>query len=98
MAEARKRGRPKGFHDKTEQNTIQSLDRAMEVLENLAEMPGPTLTEPAERLDQSPATIYRILVTLQNRGMVESEAEHQTWFVGSKAFVIGRPSCGAQGW
>ncbi len=89
MAEPRKRGRPKGFHDKTEQNTIQSLDRAMEVLEHLAEVPGPTLTELAERLDQSPATIYRILVTLQNRGMVEIESEHQTWFIGPKAFLVG---------
>ncbi len=89
MMETRKRGRPKGFHDKTEQNTIQSLDRAMEVLEHLAELPGPTLTELAERLDQSPATIYRILVTLQNRGMVEAEAENQTWFIGSRAFLVG---------
>ncbi len=89
MSEARKRGRPKGFHDKTEQNTIQSLDRSMDVLEHLAEHPGPTLTELAEALDQSAATIYRILVTLQNRGMVEAEAEHQTWFVGPKAFLVG---------
>ena len=32
----RARGRPRDWHDKTEQNTIKSLDRAMEVFEHLS--------------------------------------------------------------
>jgi len=89
MPEKRQRGRPRGFTDKTEQNTIRSLDRAMSVLEALSELAGPTLTELSQELDQSPATIYRILITLQTRGIVELDAGSQTWHVGPKAFLIG---------
>ena len=32
----RQRGRPKAFDDKTDQNTVRSLDRAMTVLEGLS--------------------------------------------------------------
>ena len=85
----RTRGRPKAWADKTEQNTIKSLDRAMDVLEHLSTLPGATLSELASNLDQSPATVYRVLVTLERRGMVDFEADAQLWHVGSQAFVIG---------
>ena len=85
----RNRGRPKAWDDKTQQNTIKSLDRAMEVLEHLSTLSGVTLSELAEALDQSPATVYRVLVTLEQRGLVEFDAEAQLWHVGSQAFVIG---------
>ncbi|GGX49974.1 IclR family transcriptional regulator [Tateyamaria omphalii] len=85
----RSRGRPKAWADKTEQNTIKSLDRAMDVLEHLSTLPGVTLSELASNLDQSPATVYRVLVTLEGRGLVEFDAEAQLWHVGSQAFVIG---------
>lgn len=85
----RARGRPRGWDDKTAQNTIKSLDRAMGVFEYLSENPGLALSEIATRLDQSPATIYRILVTLEGRGLVEFDAAAQVWQIGSRAFVIG---------
>ncbi|RDC70957.1 IclR family transcriptional regulator [Rhodovulum sp. 12E13] len=85
----RPRGRPRAFSDKTEQNTIQSLDRAMGVLEGLAEAGAATLTELAGATGQSPATVYRVLVTLETRGIVELRAEDQTWAVGPRAFLIG---------
>ncbi|MEO0370295.1 MAG: HTH-type transcriptional regulator BhcR [Pseudomonadota bacterium] len=85
----RSRGRPKAWTDKTDQNTIKSLDRAMDVLEHLSTQSGATLSELADDLDQSPATIYRVLVTLEGRGMAEFDAENQLWYVGSQAFVIG---------
>ena len=85
----RSRGRPKAWDDKTDQNTIKSLDRAMDVLEHLSTLSGATLSELADHLDQSPATVYRVLVTLEGRGMAEFEAESQLWYVGSQAFVIG---------
>ncbi|MEM7547813.1 MAG: HTH-type transcriptional regulator BhcR [Pseudomonadota bacterium] len=87
--ERRPRGRPRAFNDKTEQNTIKALDRALIVLETLAEMQGATLTALAERMEQSPATLYRILVTLETRGMVETEHATQTWHIGPGAFLIG---------
>ncbi|MHA6346298.1 HTH-type transcriptional regulator BhcR [Roseivivax sp. CAU 1761] len=85
----RARGRPRGWEDKTEQNTIKSLDRAMEVFEHLSDQPGAALSTLAADLDQSPATLYRILVTLEGRGLVEFDAASQLWHVGARAFVIG---------
>jgi IclR family transcriptional regulator, acetate operon repressor len=89
MTERRPRGRPRAFHDKTDQNTIQSLDRAMVILDGLATSGGMTLSEIASRLDQSPATAYRVLVTLQTRAIVEHDPAAQTWHVGAGAFRIG---------
>ena len=38
---------------------------------------------------QSPATVYRILITLQGQGLVEFDPEDQVWHIGPQAFVIG---------
>lgn len=83
------RGRPRDWDDKTEQNTIKSLDRAMEVFEFLSEAQGKTLSGLATDLGQSPATVYRILVTLEVRGLVEFDQADQVWHIGPRAFVIG---------
>ncbi|MEQ9674481.1 MAG: IclR family transcriptional regulator [Roseovarius indicus] len=85
----RSRGRPRGWDDKTEQNTIKSLDRAMLVFEHLSQSQGKMLTELADDLNQSPATVYRVLVTLETRGLVEFDPEEQLWHIGPQAFVIG---------
>jgi IclR family acetate operon transcriptional repressor len=85
----RARGRPRGWDDKTAQNTIKSLDRAMEVFEYLSQDQGKTLSDLASEMDQSPATVYRILVTLEGRALVEFNAEEQAWYIGPRAFVIG---------
>ena len=85
----RQRGRPRGWDDKTAQNTIKSLDRAMAVFEHLSERSGQSLTSIADELSQSPATIYRILVTLEGRGLVEFDPVEQHWHIGPAAFVIG---------
>lgn len=83
------RGRPRDWHDKTAQNTIKSLDRAMEVFEFLSETQGQTLSQLAKDMDQSPATVYRVLVTLEGRGLVEFDATDQVWHIGAQAFIIG---------
>jgi len=87
MTSARPRGRPKAFHDKTEQNTVRSLDRAMHILISLSETNGLTLSELAERTGQSAPTVYRVLSTLQAHDIVESEG--QMWQIGPGAFRIG---------
>ena len=46
----RARGRPRGWDDKTQQNTIKSLDRAMEVFEYLSTAQGKSLTALAKEL------------------------------------------------
>lgn len=85
----RSRGRPRDWNDKTEQNTIKSLDRAMAVFEFLSEDQGKPLSVLAAETGQSPATVYRILVTLEGRGLVEFDADDQVWHIGPRAFVIG---------
>ena len=82
------RGRPRDWHDKTAQNTIKSLERAMTVFEFLSESQGKSLSELAKDLNQSPATVYRILVTLGGRGLVEFDVVDQVWHVGPMAFII----------
>ena len=88
-APRRARGRPRGWEDNRAQNTIKSLDRAMEVLDYLSARPGLTLSELSGGLDQSPATVYRILVTLEGRRMVEFDPAEQLWHIGPQSYVIG---------
>ena len=83
------RGRPRSWADTSDQNTIKSLERAMEVFEFLSEGQGMPLTQLATDLNQSPATVYRILVTLEKRGLVEFDHVAQLWHIGPRSFVIG---------
>ena len=91
----RARGRPRDWDDKTAQNTIKSLDRAMEVFEYLSEAQGKPLTALAAETGQSPATVYRILVTLEGRGLVEFDPEDQVTSVRAP-LSSGRGSCGGR--
>ncbi|MGB1235486.1 MAG: HTH-type transcriptional regulator BhcR [Planktomarina sp.] len=85
----RSRGRPRDWDDKTAQNTIKSLDRAMEILEYLSDHQGKSLSVLASELSQSPATLYRVLVTLEARGLVDFDPVDQVWHIGAKSFTIG---------
>ncbi|MBK1635139.1 HTH-type transcriptional regulator BhcR [Rhodovulum adriaticum] len=87
--ERRARGRPRAWTDTSEQNVIKALDRGIAVLERLGEIGGCTLSELAAALDQPAASIYRVLFTLETRGMVEFDADSQTWNIGAGAFRIG---------
>lgn len=89
MSESRPRGRPRSFHDKTEQNLVQSLDRALTILRTLSEAQGLTLSELAARTGQSAPTVYRALMTLQGHGFAEMEEPGQIWHVGGGAFRVG---------
>lgn len=88
-SEPRPRGRPRAFADKTDQNTVQALDRALDLLEMLAATPGRTLSDLAAEADLPVATVFRALATLQAHGMVESEDPGQFWHIGPGAFRIG---------
>ena len=85
----RGRGRPKAWDDKAAQNTIKSLDRALEVLVQLGKMQGSTLSEIAAELGQSPATVYRVLTTFQGRGFADFDEQNQVWSIGPAAFLTG---------
>jgi IclR family acetate operon transcriptional repressor len=88
-SDRRARGRPRDWHDKTAQNTIKSLDRAIALLQRLGEMGGATLSELSDDRGQSPATVYRVMVTLEGRGLVEFDENSQIWNVGAGAYLIG---------
>lgn len=85
----RARGRPRGWDDKTQQNTIKSLDRAMDIFAYLSQGQGLALSAIAEDTGQSPATVYRVLVTLEGKGLVEFDPVDQLWHIGAEAFAIG---------
>lgn len=85
----RGRGRPKAWDDKGAQNTIKSLDRALEVLVALGDMQGGTLSEIAGALAESPATVYRVLTTFQGRGFADFDDQSQIWSIGPAAFLTG---------
>jgi IclR family acetate operon transcriptional repressor len=85
----RQRGRPRAFDDRTEQNTIKALDRALGVLGALAKMEEATLSRLAEAVGEAPATVYRVLTTMQAHRIVEFEERGQTWHVGPGAFEVG---------
>jgi IclR family acetate operon transcriptional repressor len=87
--ERRPRGRPRAFADKREQNTIKALDRALAVLGELARREAATLSELARARAEAPATVYRVLVTLQAHAIVEFDESQQLWQVGAGAFRIG---------
>lgn len=89
MAEPRRRGRPRAFEDRTAENTVQSLDRALTILQALAGAGGIGLSALAQRLGQSPATVYRVLTTFESRGMAELDPVSQAWHVGPQAFLVG---------
>lgn len=84
-----RKGRPRSFAGNPSQSTIQSLDRALDVLDALASGKGMTLTDVAKHLGQSPATMYRVLTTLEARGMVETDRQTQAWHIGAAAFRLG---------
>ncbi len=88
-AEPRRRGRPKAFNGPQTQNTIQALDRALDVLDALATPEGKTLSELAGQLGQSAATMHRVLATLERREFVEISPDRQVWHIGPEAYRLG---------
>ncbi|WP_018238012.1 HTH-type transcriptional regulator BhcR [Ensifer sp. BR816] len=85
----RRRGRPKGFNAPESPSVIQSLDRALDVLEALASPEGLTLSELAAHLSQSAATMHRVLSTLERREFVEISPDRQVWHIGPEAYRLG---------
>ncbi len=88
-APRRARGRPRNWQPGEGQAPIQALDRAMAVLEVLSQLSGATLSDLGEETGVAPATLYRILTTLEARGIVDFDPGPQTWAIGAGAFRIG---------
>lgn len=84
-----RRGRPKSMFPAEDSGRIQALDRALDVLGLLSQRDGQTLSEIAAALDQSVATMHRVLATLEAREFVELSPERQDWHIGPGAFRVG---------
>lgn len=83
------RGRPRSTGPGKSANTVQALDRAIDLLKLLAEIDEGTLTEIALRVGMAPSTAHRLLMTLQHHGIVAFDETRQRWMVGVEAFRIG---------
>ncbi len=68
---------------------VQSLDRAISILERLAESDGMNLTDLSQSVGLAPSTTHRLLTTLQQRRFADFDDEYGVWVVGVGAFNVG---------
>ncbi|MCW5721920.1 MAG: IclR family transcriptional regulator [Devosia sp.] len=73
-----------------DKHTVQSVTRALVLLETLAEDgAGWRLTDLARHTGLSPSTAHRLLTTLEERRFVQYDTGRQLWSVGQQAFSVG---------
>ena len=84
----RPRGRPRATQA-PEPSAVQALDRALGLLDVLAQSDGISLSELSQRANLAPSSAYRLLTTLAARGFVEFLDRDQQWTIGVEAFRIG---------
>ena len=72
-----------------EQGSIQVLDRAIGIMEAVADVDGITLTSIAHQTGTTTSTAHRILTSLETNGFVTMDRERKLWFVGVRAFQVG---------
>ncbi len=68
---------------------VQSLGRALSILERLADADGMTLTDLAQSVGLAPSTTHRLLTTLQQRRFADFDEEYGVWVIGVGAFNVG---------
>jgi len=70
--------------------TVQAVDRALLILETLAEdEEGYRLTDLAALTGLSTSTVHRLLTTLERRRFVQIDQSSGLWHVGRQAFQVG---------
>lgn len=71
-------------------NTVQSVERAINILEELAmEKEGLGVTELSHRVDLHKSTVHRMLTTLLNLGYVEQNILSEKYRLGMKLLFLG---------
>ena len=69
---------------------VQSVDRALSILETLAEDDeGYRLSDLAVRTGLSASTVHRLLATLESRRFVQFDRTASKWHVGARSFTVG---------
>ena len=71
------------------QYKVAAVDRALLVLETLAESPRQGATEIATRLGLTKSLVFRLLATLEARGVVARDAEQPLYSLGHRIGVLG---------
>lgn len=80
--------RPKG-------RLIQSLDRALNILDILADRDGPiALTELANEMGLDSSTVYRLVATLRAHGYAQQDERDRRYSLGPKAIELGQKALG----
>lgn len=69
---------------------VQSVDRALLILEALAQHEGGLrLTDLAREMELAPSTTHRLLTALEYRGFAQLDPQHGRWHIGRGAFAVG---------
>ena len=84
----RRRGRPASAGSEPA-GDVQSLDRAVALLDVLSRGEGTSLSELARQADLPPSTVHRLLTTLQRRALATHEPTTGMWTVGVGLFRMG---------
>lgn len=71
---------------------VSSVDRAMQLLLTLAEQPDSGVTELAEATRNTKSLTFRLLYTLEQRGLVRKDPERRTYTLGYRALLLGDQS------
>lgn len=69
--------------------TIAAVDRALLVLEALAERPAQGVTQLSKSLGMTKSIVFRILQTLEDRGFVFRDPDHAVYSLGYRIGVLG---------
>jgi IclR family transcriptional regulator, acetate operon repressor len=90
VAASRNRSRTRPGRAAAANGLVQSLGRAIDILEVLAEDDeGFRLIDLAERVGLSPSTTHRLLTTLEQRSFVQSDRTDNLWHIGVGCFAVG---------
>jgi DNA-binding IclR family transcriptional regulator len=73
----------------TRDYTIAAVDRALTLLETLAENPRQGVTQLSRRLGLTKTIVFRLLATLEARGFVVREGEQALYSLGYRVGVLG---------
>src|SRR5579859_5907053 len=71
-------------------NEVQSVDRAVSVLEHLSQGGWSGVTDVANALDVHKSTAHRMLTTLKARGLVEQDADTDRYRLGLGLVLLAR--------
>ncbi len=69
--------------------TVGAVDRALSLLEALADAPDSGVTELAERTGATKSMTFRLLYTLEARGYVVKDADRRTYALGYRTMLLG---------